>query len=111
MKTKKEFAQFFKSEIEPGISPTDKPALRQAWNDTIDGMCKAGELPERARDWSHPKRFYTRIPKTKLVYVLKWRGEDIDEAETVKYRNYLIREYNMAYNGGVSYVKRRVSAN
>lgn len=61
MKTKKEFIQFFKAAFENGstaISPTDKPALRQAWNDTIDQFCKAGELPDRARDWSHPKRFY-----------------------------------------------------
>lgn len=52
------FESFFKQFIEPTISKTDKPALRQMWNDLIDGMCKNGELPERARNWSHPKRFY-----------------------------------------------------
>lgn len=57
MKTRKEFEQYFKANIEPSIN-NDLPALRQAWNDTIDSMCKGNELPDRARDWSHPKRFY-----------------------------------------------------
>lgn len=56
--TRKEFNAFFKANIEPSIASNDKPALRQAWNDTIDAMCKAGNLPDRARDWSHPRRFY-----------------------------------------------------
>lgn len=60
MQTKNQFAQFFKTEIEPTISASDKPALRQAWNDTTDQMHKAGELPARALNWSHPKRFYTK---------------------------------------------------
>lgn len=55
--TRKQFAQFFKENIEPSIP--DRPALRQAWNDTIDGMCKDGKLSSKARDWSHPRRFYT----------------------------------------------------
>jgi hypothetical protein len=57
--TRKEFNQYFKTNIETLIPANDKPRLRQAWNDTIDIMCKDGELPERARDWSHPRRFYT----------------------------------------------------
>lgn len=57
MITRKEFEAYFKIEIEPHISKTDKPALRQTWNDTIDSLCKDKTLPERARDWSHPKRF------------------------------------------------------
>src|SRR5687767_8101318 len=56
--TRAQFEQYFKANIEPSISTNDKPALRQAWNDTIDAMCKAGELPDRARDWSHPQHFY-----------------------------------------------------
>jgi hypothetical protein len=72
MQTKNEFSTYFKTHIEPGISSTDKPALRQAWNDTIDVMCKGNELPERARDWSHPARFYYQSErpavKRKKVY-------------------------------------------
>lgn len=56
--TNKEFKAFFKSEIEPNISATDKPALRQAWNDTIDGMCRDNKLPDKAMNWAHPRRFY-----------------------------------------------------
>lgn len=58
MKTKIQFERYFKQEIEPAIPATDKPALRQAWNDAIDSMCKGEYLPERARNWSHPARFY-----------------------------------------------------
>lgn len=57
MKTRKEFEQYFKANIEPSIN-NDLPALRQAWNDTIDALCKEGTLPDRARDWRHPRRFY-----------------------------------------------------
>jgi hypothetical protein len=56
--TLKEFNKLFKLNIEFAIPASDKPALRQAWNDQIDAMCKNGQLPERARDWSHPRRFY-----------------------------------------------------
>lgn len=59
MQTKKEFVQFFQTEIEPNISATDKPALRQAWNDTVDELQKKGTLPKRAGNWSHPDHFYT----------------------------------------------------
>lgn len=55
---RKQFEAMFKAEIEPNISQTDKPALRQAWNDTIDSMIKDGTLNKRAGNWSHPKRFY-----------------------------------------------------
>lgn len=58
MKTKKQFEQYFRAYIEPEISSSDKPALRQAWNDTIDNMIKDGTLQERAGNWSHPDRFY-----------------------------------------------------
>lgn len=58
--TNKQFRAFFKSEIEPTISASDKPALRQAWNDTIDGMHKSGQVHKRARNWIHPKRFYNK---------------------------------------------------
>ena len=54
---KKDFEAFFKAEIEPGISKSDKPALRMAWNDLIDSMIRDRTLKERAGNWSHPKRF------------------------------------------------------
>lgn len=56
--TNKEFRAFFKSEIEPTISASDKPALRQAWNDTIDRMHRDGKLPDKALNWLHPRHFY-----------------------------------------------------
>lgn len=56
--TRTQFNQYFKANIEPSISASDKPGLRQAWNDTIDSMCKDGQLNDRARDWRHPRRFY-----------------------------------------------------
>lgn len=56
---KKEFEQLFKTEIEPYIQKDDKPALREAWNNTVDSFMRDGTLPKRAGNWSHPKRFYT----------------------------------------------------
>ena len=46
--------------------------------------------------------------KTKDVYILIWQGEEIDEAETWKDCKYLLGEYNLAYRGGVTYIKRRI---
>jgi hypothetical protein len=56
--TRTQFEQYFKANIEPSVTANDLPALRQAWNDTIDGMCKDGQLKANARDWKHPQRFY-----------------------------------------------------
>lgn len=58
MQTKKEFTKYFRTEIESEISSTDKPALRQAWNDTIDFMTRDNQLPATAKNWGHPVRFY-----------------------------------------------------
>jgi len=33
----------------------DRPARREAWNNTVDAMIRGGILPESAGDWSHPK--------------------------------------------------------
>lgn len=85
MKTRKEFEQYFKANIEPSIPGNDLPALRQAWNDTIDSMCKGNELPKRARDWSHPKRFYTygskENPKRASGHKKKIKTIDINALE------------------------------
>ena len=42
-----------------------------------------------------------------MIYILKWKGEEIDEAETLKDAQYLRNEYNMAYGGGVTIKKAR----
>lgn len=52
---------------------------------------------------------YTR--KTKDIFVLRWNGEDIDEAETRADRDYLVKEYNLAYRGGVTWKRKRVPIN
>lgn len=57
--TKKQFETFFKENIEKDIH-NDLPALLMAWNNSIDGKVKDGELPQHARDWAHPARFYTK---------------------------------------------------
>lgn len=79
--TRAQFTKYFKGEIAASISPTDKPALRQAWNDTIDQMIKDGQLPERAGDWSHPKYFYwygsPENPKRESTY----KRKTVDEYE------------------------------
>jgi hypothetical protein len=36
------------------------------------------------------------------MYILFWKGEEIDEAETQDEAEYLQREYNLAYGGGVT---------
>lgn len=48
------------------------------------------------------------IRKTKDIYILIWRGEEIDDAETRDDAIYLKNEYNMAYHGGVTIKKRRI---
>ena len=45
--------------------------------------------------------------KTKDVYILRWKGEDIDSEDTLQGARYLQKEYNMANQGGVTIIKRR----
>lgn len=73
------FEQFFKEEIEVHISSTDKPALRQAWNDTIDAMIKDGSLHRRAGNWSHPKRFYPYGSKENPIRGNNYKRKTEDE--------------------------------
>ena len=41
------------------------------------------------------------------MYALKWKGELIEEEiETLKEAKYLQQEYNLAFKGGVSLMKR-----
>ena len=93
MKTKKEFVAFFKTEIEPFISSSDKPALRQAWNDTIDSMCKSDQLPDRARDWTHPKRFYKDEFEIQGDYGYGHGYECVTTEETHKEAKERLKEY------------------
>ncbi len=111
---KVQFSRYFKENIEPEIQSTDKPALRQAWNDHIDGMVKNGELKDNARDWSHPARFYTdseravwpssnklpRKPKLKKGDFIQVIGRRwFDGNNTYHSVNLLINGVNVFYQG------------
>jgi len=59
--TKKDFEHHFKTYIMPAVAARyeqdgipDKPARREAWNNTVDAYIKDGMLPERAGDWKKP---------------------------------------------------------
>ncbi len=39
------------------------------------------------------------------MYSIIWKGEEIDTADTIKDRDYLVAEYNLAYKGGVTWRK------
>ena len=49
-----EFNRYFK-EQNPGWEKVSKATLCTWWNDTLDHMHKDGTLPDRCRNWSHPK--------------------------------------------------------
>jgi hypothetical protein len=49
----------------------------------------------------------TKTRKTKDVYALIWKGEEIDTAETRQDARYLLGEYNLAYGGGVTLKTKR----
>ena len=49
--TKREAVRHFRQHIAPHY--TDKPALRQAWNDWTDELAKAGH-PRAYNGWSQP---------------------------------------------------------
>lgn len=60
--TKRQFEDYFKEEVIPIIQEKyeqdgtpDRPARREAWNDTVDYFIQDGELPESAYNWSHPR--------------------------------------------------------
>lgn len=56
MYTKPEIVDIFKEQY-PNIqekAKTDKPFVRQAWNDFTDEMYKGNLIPERGRDWVNP---------------------------------------------------------
>jgi hypothetical protein len=60
--TKPQWEEYFKHNVLPGVEDRyerdgipDRPARREAWNDSVDAAIKADALPESAGDWKHPK--------------------------------------------------------
>lgn len=55
MTTKKDVLKYFNEYIKPTIPSDDKPALREAWNNYIDMLCKDGDITEKQyNNWSNP---------------------------------------------------------
>jgi hypothetical protein len=53
---KKQVEIEFKENILPNISKKDKPAIRMAWNDFTDQLCKDGSISyKQYMTWDHPK--------------------------------------------------------
>jgi len=54
--TKKQAETLFKDCYLPFIPKNDKPALREAWNNFTDSLCKNGEITLRQYEtWTHPR--------------------------------------------------------
>jgi hypothetical protein len=57
--TKQDALRDYNTRIKPYVvaryGPQDKPALRQAWNDYTDQLCKAGKITQRQYErWIGP---------------------------------------------------------
>jgi hypothetical protein len=53
--TKKQVETMFKEEVLPFINRSDKPALREAWNNYTDLLCKDGQITIRQYEtWTQP---------------------------------------------------------
>lgn len=53
--TKLQAVKLFKMEILPFMDKCDKVAIRCAWNDWTDSLCKNGEITEsQYNKWSNP---------------------------------------------------------
>ena len=72
-RTKPQFEALFRSEIMPGVWRweaksqdgwrwADGPMRREEWNNTVDALVQSRELPERARNWTHPRWLETLRP-------------------------------------------------
>lgn len=56
---KKQAADNFENFILPRLPALDKPALREAWNNYTDALCKDGDITQFQYDtWTNP--FETR---------------------------------------------------
>jgi hypothetical protein len=62
--TKRQFEEMFREEILPHLAAqerqrgsgfADKPARREAWNNTVDAYIRDRQLPESAGNWGHPR--------------------------------------------------------
>ncbi len=54
--TKKEAEQIFKDNYWHSIPKNDKPAVRQAWNDFTDSLCKDGQITRHQYEsWLFPR--------------------------------------------------------
>jgi len=61
---KKDFEKFFRQEVLPAIREKEKEinkrghmdvySRREAWNNLVDSMERAGELPHHAIEWDPP---------------------------------------------------------
>lgn len=75
--TKKQFEEVFREEVLPYVIEReragfpDKPARREAWNNTVDSYIRDRTLPEAAGNWGHPRWLETWSPK---------RTDDYDHA-------------------------------
>jgi hypothetical protein len=67
--TKRQFEELFREEVLPSLVERyeqddipDKPARREAWNNTVDAYIRDGALPEAAGNWTHPRWLETWRP-------------------------------------------------
>jgi hypothetical protein len=81
--TKRQFEEMFREEILPrlaererGVDFPDKPARREAWNNTVDAYIRDRQLPESAGNWTHPRWLETWRPPQ--------RSDDRDDYATIK---------------------------
>jgi hypothetical protein len=64
--TKRQFEEMFREEVLPHVieryGTRDRPARREAWNDTVDAYIRERVLPEAAGNWTHPSWLETWSP-------------------------------------------------
>ncbi len=86
--TKKAFEDHFREEVLPRVieryGVSDRPARRQAWNDTVDSYIRDGMLSETAGNWGHPRWLETWRPSgarshaTKKPLARYWKVVKVD---------------------------------
>lgn len=53
--TKNEAQRTFERDIRPYLQHQDRVAVRTAWNDFTDALCKAGQISQRQYEtWGNP---------------------------------------------------------
>lgn len=67
--TKRQFEEMFREDVLPHVIDRyeqdgipDRPARREAWNNTVDAYIRDRQLPEAAGNWSHPRWLDTWRP-------------------------------------------------